>query len=372
MTHVPPTFKFAAAHKEFYATLSRRVNNYFKENDLERTANGAMRLKTTVMFALFFVPYGISLSGLVLFYPGYLALCFLMGIGVAGIGLSIMHDANHGSYSSRPWVNTTLGYALNLIGGNAFNWKVQHNVLHHTYTNVFDADEDISPRGALRMAPESPWKPFHKYQYIYAWVLYGLMTLVWIVGKDFIRLARYQREGFMAKQQVGVLKEWLILILSKSLYFLYIVGLPMLLLPFSALQIILGFVVMHYVAGFILAVVFQPAHVVEGTSYFQADKDGNLENSWAVHQLHTTTNFAMGNRWLSWFVGGLNFQVEHHLFPNICHIHYRALSPIVKQTAEEFGLPYKNKETFWDAIVAHRRILKALGSSPGAESLSMA
>lgn len=355
------TIKFGKSQQEFYATLSQRVNNYFKNKNISRNANAEMVIKTIFMLSLFFVPYFISISGLVTAFWVYILLCLMMGVGIAGIGLSIMHDANHGAYSTKAWINDMMGYTLNLVGANAFNWKIQHNVLHHTYTNIYEVDEDISPRGALRMSPDSPWKPFHRFQYIYAWFLYGLMTIIWVVGKDFFRLVRYQRNGLLKKSKANVITEWSILLATKIIYVSYIFVVPMLLLPFAWWQILLGFLAMHYVAGFILAIVFQPAHVVEGTSYLMPDAEGNLENSWAVHQLYTTTNFAHRNRILSWYVGGLNFQVEHHLFPNICHVHYRHIAAIVRETANEYGLPYKMKETFRDALVAHGRLLKELG-----------
>jgi linoleoyl-CoA desaturase len=355
------TIKFSKTQQEFYTTLSQRVNNYFRIHGLSRNANAEMVIKTIFMLALFFVPYFVTLTGVVTVFWVYILLCLVMGVGVAGIGLSIMHDANHGAYSARPWVNDMMGYTLNLVGANAFNWKIQHNVLHHTYTNIYDVDEDISPRGALRMSPDSPWKSFHRFQHIYAWFLYGLMTIIWVVGKDFFRLVRYQRDGLVKKNKANIVKEWSILLITKILYVGYIFVIPVLLLPFAWWQILIGLFAMHYVAGFILAIVFQPAHVAEGTSYLMPDDEGNLANSWAVHQLYTTTNFAHRNRVLSWYVGGLNFQVEHHLFPNVCHVHYRHLSSIVKETALEFGLPYKMKKTFIDALIAHGRLLKQLG-----------
>ncbi len=123
------------------------MNDYFKSNDISRHANSEMTIKTIVMFALYFVPYFLIIAGVVTGTAWLVGLTIIMGFGLAGIGLSVMHDANHGAYSKRQWINTTIGYSMNLIGANAFNWKMQHNVLHHSYTNVHGEDEDISPRG---------------------------------------------------------------------------------------------------------------------------------------------------------------------------------------------------------------------------------
>ncbi|MFN7492555.1 MAG: fatty acid desaturase family protein [Cyclobacteriaceae bacterium] len=358
--------KFAAKQQDFFATLNQRVNAYFKTNNIDRTGNSEMVIKTIFMFALYFSPYVLLLSGLFTSAWALVALCIVMGFGKAGIGLSVMHDANHGAYSNKPWVNTLLGLSLNMIGGHAFNWRIQHNVLHHTYTNVHEVDEDISPRGVLRMAPGSKWIPMHKYQHLYAWFFYGLMTFVWIVIKDYYRLTKYQNEGLVKKQKASIAMEWVVLIITKVVYLSYTFVVPML-LGFSFWQVLVGFLIMHYVAGFILAVIFQPAHVIEGTEYPMPDGEGNLENSWAIHQLHTTTNFGHKEKLFSWYVGGLNYQVEHHLFPNICHVHYREIAKIVEQTTKEFGLPYKSKETFFEAVTAHARQLKMLGEKPKEE-----
>jgi linoleoyl-CoA desaturase len=343
------------------------VNDYFKSNQISKHANASMVFKTIFMFSLYFIPYALIISGTVTSMWAIILLVVVMGLGTAGIGLSIMHDANHGAYSTKPWINNLLGYSLNLVGANAFNWKVQHNVLHHTYTNVYDADEDISPRGVLRMSPYSKKHYMHRFQHIYAWVLYGLMTIVWLIVKDFKRLSQYNKDGLVKRQKTTVTKEWAVLIFTKIFYIGYIFVLPIVLTDLLWWQVVVGFFIMHYIAGFILAIIFQPAHVIDGTEYPEPDTQGNLEDVWAIHQLRTTTNFANNNRILSWYVGGLNYQVEHHLFPHVCHVHYRSISKIVKATAEEYGLPYKSEPTFISALVSHAKLLKELGSAPELE-----
>jgi linoleoyl-CoA desaturase len=359
-----PTVRFSTTKPEFYSTLNQRVNEYFKTRKLNRNGNTEMFIKTVFMFSLYLIPYFLMITGVVTGLWMMFGLCVVMGIAIGGIGLSVMHDANHGAYSNRPWVNNLLGLSLNVVGGNAFNWKVQHNVLHHTYTNIHDVDEDISPRGVLRLSPHGEWKSFHRYQHFYAWFFYGLMTLVWVLVKDYVRIVKYQKDGLVKKQKANIVTEWTVLILSKAIYVVYIFVIPLFVLSVTWWQILIGFLVMHYIAGFILAIIFQPAHVIDGTEYPLPDTEGKMDNSWAIHQLHTTTNFANNSRLFSWYVGGLNFQVEHHLFPGVCHVHYRKLSSIVEGTAREFGLPYKSERTFIDALKGHASLLKQLGARP--------
>jgi linoleoyl-CoA desaturase len=237
-------------------------------------------------------------------------------------------------------------------------------VLHHTYTNIHDEDEDVSSRGVLRMSPSTPWRFMHRYQFIYAWFLYGLMTIVWVLTKDFNRLVRYQKLGLIKKHKASLTREWIILLFTKLFYIGYILVIPIVFTSLFWWQILIGFFLMHYIAGFIMAVVFQPAHVIEGTAYPLPDDNRAMPNNWAIHQLLTTTNYSNASRWFSWYVGGLNFQIEHHLFPSVCHVHYRKISGIVSQTANEFGLPYKSVKTFLGALVMHARLLKQLGKQP--------
>ena len=360
----PKAITFAVSYRDFVTTLNKRVNEYFSDRNISRHANAEMVIKTFIVFGLYIIPYCLIVTGAVTHVGWVIALVPVMSLGFAGIGLSVMHDANHGAYSSKPWMNTVIGYSLNFIGASVFNWKMQHNVLHHTYTNIHDEDEDIGSRGVLRMSPHSKWTIMHRYQFIYAWFLYGFMTIVWMISKDFIRLVRYQRSGLVKKHKANVTREWIILVVTKIFYIGYIFVIPLLVTSWLWWQILIGIFIMHYLAGFIMAIIFQPAHVIEGTAFPIPDENRALQNNWAVHQLLTTTNYSIASRWFSWCAGGLNFQIEHHLFPSICHVHYRKIASIVKETAHEFGLPYKSVRTFLGALIMHARLLRQLGKRP--------
>ena len=188
------------------------------------------------------------------------------------------------------------------------------------------------------------------------------MTLYWFLAKDFEQLFRYRGKNLLEGQGLTFNQALTQIILVKSIYAVVTLILPLIFLPFAWWQITLGFLLMHFISGLILALIFQPAHVIEETEFFMPDKDISVENNWAIHQLLTTSNFAQKSRIFSWLVGGLNFQVEHHLFPHICHVHYRNLSKIVKQTAEEYNIPYYQHETFRGAVTSHFKLLHALGT----------
>lgn len=347
---------------EFSTTLRERVSNYFTENNISKYGNASMILKTIIMFLMYFIPYGLSISGIVQSSAGYIALWALMGFGMAGIGLSIMHDANHDAYSKNKHINKILSYTLNVIGGNAVNWKIQHNSLHHIFTNISGKDEDISRIGILRFSPQEKHYKIHRYQHFYAWFLYGLMTLSWVTKKEFVQLIAYKKNGLTQKH--GSFSKLLTeLVLWKILYFGYTIVLPIMILPFSPWVIIGGFLIMQFIAGFSLSIIFQTAHVMPDNEFPQPDKQGLINENWVVHQLKTTSNFAQNSKFFSWLIGGLNYQVEHHLFPTICHVHYKKISAIVKKTSSEFGIPYCAELSFAQALSKHAKLLKYLGKN---------
>ncbi|PSR13872.1 MAG: acyl-CoA desaturase [Bacteroidetes bacterium] len=356
---------------EFYQELRRRVNQYFEDRNLSKHANLNMKIKTVFMVLLYFTPLVLMVTGVVTSLWPVMFLWVLMGFGMSGIGLSIMHDANHGAYSADKNVNKAVGYILNFIGGYPPNWKIQHNVLHHSYTNVHHHDEDIE-KTILRLTPDTERKPFHRVQVFYAPFLYGLMSIYWLVSKDFEQLVRYKKNNLLAGQGLTFRRALAEVLFNKTWYILLILVLPLLTTQLAWWQVLIGFLIMHAITGLILALIFQPAHVVEETQFYSVDETGSVENNWAIHQLKTTTNFANGSRMFSWFVGGLNYQIEHHLFPQICHVHYRHLSPIVKATAEEFNVPYYHHPTFFDAVRSHFTLLNKLGTGKYDENLAAA
>jgi len=357
--------RFAPKGKgSFYDEVRSRVNEYFSANNISPYSNSAMYIKTASMLSMYFVPYLLIVSGLasvnlLLFY----ALWVVMGFGIVGIGCSVMHDSNHGAYTENKAVNHFLGSLLNILGGYSRNWKIQHNILHHTYTNIDGLDEDIDAGPIIRMSPEKPLYKMHRFQHLYAWLVYCIMNLYWITVKDYRLLRRYAKNDMLKKQNIDLRGAVLELTALKVLYVAYILVLPILFAHVPWYHVVGGFVAMHVIAGFSLACIFQPAHVVETSGYASPNDERRMEDNWAVHQVLNTADFAPNNKLVCWFIGGLNFQIEHHLFPQICHVHYPKIAGIVRNVAGEYGLPYQVMPTFRSALLAHGKMLRQLGQN---------
>ena len=355
--------KFVPKDKSpFFTVLKTRVDKYFNDNGMSKHANATMVIKTMVLLSGYILPF----FALLYFTPSLgfsMMLWFIMGLSLAGIGMSVMHDANHGAYSSNKTVNFLMGHTLNLVGGSVFNWKLQHNILHHTYTNITHIDEDIEDRLVLKFSPHTKTKWFHKFQWIYAMFFYGLLTFYWVLAKDFVQYAQFTKSGVNPGNKSENRSTLIKIILIKVFYFLAVIVMPIVVFHIPVLQLLSGFLLMHFVAGIILTTVFQLAHTLEQTAH-PMPVNGIIENDWAIHQLNTTVNFSRKSKILSWYIGGLNFQVEHHLFPKISHVHYPALSHIVKQTAEEHGIPYLENESLLSALQSHFRYMREIGTLP--------
>ncbi len=342
----------------FYKHLKQEVNQYFIKQNTHKKANFNMYFKCLFMLSLYIIPYCLMILGVVN-DPSYYWICWLlMGLGMSGVGMCIMHDGNHNAFSTKKSVNDLMGLTLQVVGGSYKNWRIQHNQLHHKYTNMINHDPDVSPVKLLRFSPDSPYRKFYRFQFIYAWFLYGLMTFSFATMKEFKQLFEWRDStvisGIEFKQ---LMKE---LILWKMVYYFFILFIPLFFLDINFLQWFGLFMLMHFVSGFLLAIVFQTAHIMPDCKHLSYDKEFN-PNEWAINQLETTSNYSPNSKIFSWFIGGLNYQVEHHLFPGICHVHYAGISKIVRKLTKEYGLPYHCEKNFFQAILSHGKMLYVLG-----------
>lgn len=338
----------------FLTTVRQRVDAYFTENKIAPHADWSIYLKSLILFGLCLGVYFALLFG---WFPAIPRLIFwlLLGFGEALFAVNVGHDALHGSFSKSPKVNQFLGFmGFDLIGLSSYVWKQTHNIGHHTYTNISGVDPDINKPVLLRLSPHDPYYRFHAFQHIYIWFLYSLLTLDWVLFADY---------AYVIKQMKKVPKiELFYLVLFKLINLGYMVVIPLVFSPMAWWVVIIGYIAAQFIAGIFVALVFQLAHLVEGLEFPLPDKEGVLPTSWASHEMATTANFATHSRFICHLTGGLNFQIEHHLMPKICHIHYLKIAPIVRATALEYHLPYHERPSLTAAIASHIRLLRHLGT----------
>ena len=230
-------------HKDFYKVLRKRVNAYFKDNNKTRYADTNMVLKTIFMLSLYLVPFILMLT-IVTNTWLVMLMWVLMGFGTAGVGLSIMHDANHQAYSKNKWVNKIIGKLTNAVGGSDANWRIQHNVLHHTFTNIKGQDEDIDAGRIIRFSKHSKWFNIHKFQKYYSFFLYGLLTINWAITTDFKQMNNYLKRKLSYGKFPNPATEWTKLIISKIVYYAIWIVLPLLVLDLAWWKIFIGFFIM--------------------------------------------------------------------------------------------------------------------------------
>lgn len=350
------TPKFAHVKQSFHVELKKRINEYFATTG--KSTTGGIRLFSKALFLILALTY--TYIQLVFFTPGVwvaLGLCVVMGLLVASIGFNVMHDGGHGSFSRSTAVNKMAAVTAEVLGASHFMWNMKHNVIHHAYTNIDGIDDDIDAKPFLRMASTQEYLKMHRFQHVYFVALYAIFHLYWVLFSDYKKYF----SGKIGDMPIKKMKTadhitfWGFKLLHYVLFFI----IPIIVLGFSTW--IIGFAVVTVVTGFTLSIVFQLAHTVEHTEFPVPAEDGRLQDEWAIHQLKTTANFATRNKLISWFVGGLNFQVEHHLFPKISHIHYPAINKIVKQACQEYDVVYIEYPKMYHAVASHVAFLKQMG-----------
>lgn len=349
--------KFSNVPHSFHTELKKRISDYFEEVGKSTTGNYKLFIKAVILMISFVFIY----IHLVFFTPNaFFAILesALLGCVISAIGFNVMHDGAHGSFSKYKWVNSFAAFSLNILGGNSFMWNMKHNVIHHAYTNVDGMDDDINIQPWMRMSATQKKYRLHKYQHLYFWILYSMLYILWIFVLDYGKYFK-SKVGNMQLKKMR-LSDHLVFWGFKLFHAFLFVGLPIYMVGFG--DWLVAFLVITLVAGLVLSLVFQLAHTVEHTAFPVANVDTNkLEDEWAVHQIRTTANFATRNKVVSWLVGGLNFQIEHHLFPKISHVHYPAISKIIRQACQEYGIHYIEYPKVRYAVASHVAFLRQMG-----------
>ena len=348
---------FNNSNAPFFTSIKTKVNEYFTETNISSTGGNKLYIKSVIQFLSAVTIY----FWLLFFNPGNfisILLCILLGINFAVIGFNIMHEAGHNTFSKSKWINNLGSYSLNLMGGSIFFWKIKHNINHHTFTNIEGLDSDIDNQPFLRMHSTQQYYKMHKFQHFYCLILYGLSYFAWIFYNDFKKY--FTGKIGQGKYNKLEFNEHLIFWSTKVFYIVAYLIIPMMILGVA--KAFIGFGIVLFVTGLCTAIVFQLAHVVEGTAFVQTTGESHkIEQEWAVHQVCTTANFATNNKFISWMLGGLNFQVEHHLFPRISHVHYPKINEFVKEACEEYNVTYLEYSTMLKAIRSHFSHIKKMG-----------
>lgn len=346
----------------FRKRLNQRVDEYFQLNDIAKRDNPAMYLKTAVLLGWVILAWTFTVFAPPILWAKLIGY-FVLGLGIAGIGFSVTHDANHGSYSNNKSINSFIGFIDDLIGLSSYLWRFRHNYLHHTYTNILGHDVDISGDGLVRMTPYMEHKWYHKFQHIFVSFIYIFVPFYWSFSDVYIILFKRKYHEYVVPVKS---KNILILLAGKVIWLAIFIGIPIG-LGCNVIEAIVGFNIVYMTLGLLMCNVFTLAHVLEPAEFIQPNLLSNhVDDEWAISQVKTTVDFAPNNIFLNWYLGGLNYQVIHHLFPHICHIHYPKIAPIVAEVCAEFDMQYNVYPTLREALVANYSLLKALGS--GAKS----
>jgi linoleoyl-CoA desaturase len=341
----------------FRRALNERVAAYLIANHIPERDLPTMYVKTLVAFAWWLGAYMLLLLG---HFPPLVnvVLCVVWAMAIASVGFNVMHDANHRGYSNNSRINSLMSLSAEMLGISGFRWRTVHNVRHHTYTNIAGFDDDVEAHGAMRFSPRVPWTPLYRFQACYFPVVYSLSVLN-IIKDDFMLVVAGKSDAtqsYPAMSATDMVRFWI----GKLFFFATMFALPLLVFPWW--QVLIGFVLVMASLGLLLMAIFQLAHI-NGDAAFP-EPVGNplhIDDEWAVHQIETTVDFAPRNWLLSLYIGGLNYQIEHHLLPHICHLNYPRLAPIVRATCEEFGIRYRCYATWREAFASHWRLLRLLG-----------
>lgn len=358
---VLPRIKYIRPEDEFCQVLRDRVKAYFDENGINRFANRAMNTKTFVLLGALLLFYALMMSNwfkswdLIIVQSLFYFTSFVVWVGIA-------HDAHHKAYTSNTRFNKFLIFIGDMMGVSSYVMDFNHVRAHHSAVNVPHHDVSIDSFGVMRFHPGVPYKKFHRFQAWYILPVYGIATMFKLLIFDFFTLFRSNIGALHIEKHP--LKEIVYLIVTKSFVLFMTLVLPMLVLDAPDWLVLSGFVTGHFLSGVGLSMIFQVTHLCDYSRFTEPDESQRIHNAFPLHVVENTSSFSVHNKWITWISGGLNHHTIHHIFPGICQIHFPALTQILKATAKEYGVPYKEYPTMWDAVKSHFLMLHKL-SKPG-------
>ena len=352
----------------FQNALRRRVDDHFRSTARPRRGNWQIYLKAATLLSCFFASY-LALVFLARSLWQGLITAFLLALSMTGIGFNIMHDGGHHGFSEHGWVNRLAAMTLDLIGASSYVWHWKHAMYHHNYVNIAGYDPDIDLGISARFTPHQKRLWFHRWQHLYLWVLYAFLVAKFHFFSDFHHVVFGRIHTHTMPRPKG--SNLVTFMGGKALFFILAFVLPLSYHPVPVVVFYYAIVVL--IMGIPLSVVFQLPHCTGLSDFPLPDKASHqMKNPWAVHQAHVTHDYDRHSRIRTWFFGGLNFHLEHHLFPSICHVNYPGMSKVVEVACREFGVKYAEHRTFWTGLAAHYRWLREMGRqeefTTGAES----
>jgi len=344
-----PEFK----NEDLYKKWISRVNEYFVKNKISKVDNHGYYLKFFILVVAW-----IACWSFLVFYAKSLtfslSLSFVFGCTIGILGINSMHDGGHFSVSKYKFLNNAFAYVADIMGGSSFFWKIKHNVLHHTYTNVNALDDDLNAGVFARLSPHQDKKPYHKFQHIYMLPMYGLLMFKWAFVDDYIY---FFKKAYSFKEVTMSKKDQFMFFLGKIINISWLVLIPSFFHPLKT--VIFHASIVYFFTGLIITLIFVVAHFVETAQFVNADPD--LPMGFFEHQLATTADFSRFSKIALFISGGLNYQTVHHLTPNVNHMHYPALSKELEKFCEENNLTYHHFTNYWAALKSHFRFLKTMG-----------
>lgn len=344
-----------------YRALKESTRNYFQGSGKSRHADQVMWIKMSLFFLLTVSGYILLITfgamSLVFACSTYLLFMFSSTLFV----VTVAHDASHKALFKSKMANRLLSYSWNFVGISRNLWEIKHHHSHHIYTNIPNRDVDIAESPLLRFSPGYRYRSYYRYQHLYAPFLYILFGIFFVFVKDFVNFFTKKFHPYGAGK---LPKLFLVqLLFTKLVYLTVSFIIPLMVLPYAWWQVLAMYGVSLVICGVFMLLILVVPHINEDAAMHESGYSIKNQDEWALHQVQATIDSSVNSALLNWFTGGLNTHLVHHLFPEVCHIHYIQLTRVIKKELKERGIMYKEK-TFARSITDHFKYLKLMGMEP--------